>query len=320
MGYQSFHGQSGDSNSEEKFRRLRFLDFAGRRVLDVGCNEGFFCFQALTRGASYVVGIDREPAFIQAARTRAEQTGIPNTSLRFECATWDKLPDSSFDVILFLSALHYAEDQEALIHHLTDRLSPEGVLILECGIVADELPRFDKITRAIDDRSFPTWGMMKHILDRYAWKYVGSSVSQAGDPTPRGVFHIRKLKRTVILLLGKPYSGKTTLARSLGKLGVPTLTIDNYVNARVNQSDLDPRISGVIRAHLDGENLNRLYDRFDSEGISELVADDLAAQITKLNSPVAIVEGALNPDSAVRRHLLERLRYSGFYLWLADAF
>src|SRR5690242_381830 len=57
--YQSFPGEEGDSQSEMKFHCLNYSSFDGKSVLDVGCNEGFFCFKAAAGGATKVVGIDQ---------------------------------------------------------------------------------------------------------------------------------------------------------------------------------------------------------------------------------------------------------------------
>jgi SAM-dependent methyltransferase len=39
-------------------RQLRRFDFAGKRVLDIGCRDGLFSFEAERLGAAEVIGID----------------------------------------------------------------------------------------------------------------------------------------------------------------------------------------------------------------------------------------------------------------------
>src|SRR3546814_15909738 len=91
---------------------------------DVGCNGGFFCGFAKFQGASRAGGIDQSWAFIERARAR-----FP--ACEFHQQGWEQLPDGLFDVILLASALHYADDQAALMHRLVERLTPNGVLVLE---------------------------------------------------------------------------------------------------------------------------------------------------------------------------------------------
>src|SRR3546814_1596832 len=99
--------------------------------LEVGCNEGFFCGFAKFQGASRAVGIDQSRAFIERARAR-----FP--ACEFHQQGWEQLSDGLFDVILLASALHYADDQAALMHRLVERLTPSGVLVLELGIARSE--------------------------------------------------------------------------------------------------------------------------------------------------------------------------------------
>jgi hypothetical protein len=49
--YQSFPGVKGASESLAKLRALRLPSLQGKRFLDVGCNEGFFCGYARFDGA-----------------------------------------------------------------------------------------------------------------------------------------------------------------------------------------------------------------------------------------------------------------------------
>src|SRR3546814_14867320 len=129
--YQSFPDASGDSRTLEKLKALKLPELGGLGFLDVGCNEGFFCGFAKFQGASRAVGIDQSRAFIERARAR-----FP--ACEFHQQGWEQLPDGLFDVILLASALHYADDQAALMHRLVERLTPNGVLVLELGIASSE--------------------------------------------------------------------------------------------------------------------------------------------------------------------------------------
>jgi SAM-dependent methyltransferase len=183
MTYQTFPGKRGVSASLDKLIALRLPPLTGKRFLDVGCNKGFFCGYALFDAASQVVGIDRSKASLDLARQRFPTAEFHNQS-------WDTLPEGSYDVILLASALHYAEDQEALIHRLMSRLAEDGTLVLELGIVDAPKDEWVLIKRNIDERFFPTWGKISAILEKYKWKRVGCSVSQGGDETRRYVLHV----------------------------------------------------------------------------------------------------------------------------------
>ena len=52
-------------------------DMTGKTVLDLGCKFGFFCFEALKRGAKRAVGVDVDPYSLERARRRG---GLPGAS------------------------------------------------------------------------------------------------------------------------------------------------------------------------------------------------------------------------------------------------
>lgn len=230
--YQSFPDACGDSRSLEKLEALRLPALAGLRFLDVGCNEGFFCGYASFAGAAQVTGIDSNPTFVaRAARRFAD--------CEFLCQSWDVLPPGRFDVILLASSLHYASDQEALIHRLMDKLEDDGTLVLELGIVSRGGSEWVEVKRGIDSRLFPTMARLREILEPYAWKHIGPSVQQAGDPVARHVVHVRRRRPYAILLLTEPASGKSSLARFVfGRSSGPKVISGDHVLAQIASGKL----------------------------------------------------------------------------------
>ncbi len=193
-----------------------------KSFLDVGCNEGFFCGYAKHQGATRVVGLDMSANFIARARVR-----FPDCE--FLQQTWDKLPNEKFDVILLASAIHYADDQPALIQRLVDQLSPDGTLILELGIVSDPANNWVPVKRSIDTRYFPTMAKIREVLKPFAWKYVGRSVNQGGDPIGRHVIHIKRRRPFAYLLMMPPSYGKTFIAHELFPSANVTLVVGDQL-------------------------------------------------------------------------------------------
>lgn len=218
MAYQDFPWQPGGSQSFNKLLALSLPALQGKSVLDVGCNAGFFCGWAAFQKASRVKGIDKSPSFIDQART-----WFPECS--FSCMDWNNLGRERFDVILCLSAIHYAEDQKQMIDLLMSRCNPEGLLVLELGVAEGDAEEFIPVERRItatttDTRLFPTEPMLRRLLADYSFKYMGRSVSQAGDPTPRHVYHIHHKKPLAVLLLDEHYAGKSSFVEAVIKPGL----------------------------------------------------------------------------------------------------
>jgi hypothetical protein len=152
--------------------------------------------------------LDRSRECITRARQRFPEC-------EFHCHGWDALPDGPFDVILLASALHYADDQPALLHRLVERLDRDGVLVLELGLVASKKSEWVEVGREIDKRWFPSLMKLREVLAPYAFKWKGRSVDQAGDPVPRHVVHISRRRPVAYLLMKPPGFGKTSLVNQL---------------------------------------------------------------------------------------------------------
>lgn len=265
MSYQSFPGVKGDSLSLDKLKALRLPSLKGKRFLDVGCNEGFFCGYALFDGATRVVGID------------SSATAIGRAALRFPGAvflqqSWESLPEGPFDVIILLSALHYAEDQTALIHRLMASLADDGLLILELGMAPGTEDEWVRVRRDIDERAFPTRKKLGNELKDYAWKLIGHSVAQAGDPLPRYVVHVRKLKPYAWLLMQDPGSGKSTIGRRMFGItsGVPIISGDHtYLQVFEGQHPVSDKLRALINEEFTPACIDRLTRRLMEEGLAE---------------------------------------------------
>src|SRR5438270_12738491 len=104
--YQSHDGEKATSDSNRKLQRIRLPeDLRGKRVLDIGCCEGFFWAAARERGASRVIGIDLDENALRFAVNKYGPHGI-----EFEKRHWRDLPEGPFDIVLWLSAMHYERD------------------------------------------------------------------------------------------------------------------------------------------------------------------------------------------------------------------
>jgi SAM-dependent methyltransferase len=270
--YQSFPGAPGHSLTLDKLKKLALPDLAGRSFLDVGCNEGFFCGYAKFQGAAQVVGIDVSPGFIERARARFH-------GCEFHARGWDQLPDGPFDVVLLASALHYADDQADLIHRLVELLSPDGVLVLELGIFSSSKNDWVRVERGIDVRVFPTMAKLREVLDRYAWKWMGPSVDQGGDPVKRHVIHIRRRRRIAYLLMEPPGYGKSTIAASLfGSDGIPIISGDQVL-ARISRDELQVSraLGETVKASFSPFSIDRLIGEIFAAGLMEALVDAWSA-------------------------------------------
>lgn len=298
MGYQSFGDVKGDSDSFGKLQAIKLPDMKGKSFLDVGCNAGFFCGAALESGAQRVVGIDVDAAAIETARRNFPQAF-------FLQVDWNALPEEAFDMVLSLSALHYADDQPGLIERLMGKVKSNGLLVLEVGIAPGQEEAWVETRRAIDTRLFPTMPMMQKILAKYTYRLMGPSVSQAGDPNARFVFHVRHRKPVVLACLGDSGVGKSDLARLMAAESHRQIRIlhldDHLVDFASAHTLLGP--IGSPDAGVSLVDLGPLYLDICRKDLVDELAAYVATHIR--GAALALIEGGM--PHGYRTHFLNRI-------------
>lgn len=312
MSYQTFSDQNGASRSSEKLARLGLPNtLIGKSVLDLGCNEGFFCIEAKRRGATYVMGIDQNPRVIESARIKAENAQL---EIDFIESTMDALPDRQFDIILLMSALHYIPAPAALLRYLRNFLTPAGMLILEAGVHTGLHGRtVGRALRSIDERLFPTHDLLLGTwLKGYSVRRIGSSVPQIGDPVPRFVFHCRTALTNVMLIVGNGGIGKSTLASQLD--AAPRISTDELFSPlRFDRPKLSREQRLYDEIFNDTKSIWATWDRIkgDDEVVSYFATAVADAIMQCDGAGLIIVEGFILDSliSEIQRTLGSRFRY-----------
>ena len=115
---------TGGKDRSETSARIFADGVKGKSVLDIGCFLGYFCHEAVRRGASRVVGIDVDENRLRQARQIADCLGM-DIEFRLFDIEQEGLTEQ-FDVILMLNVLHHFRNPisvvDKLIPHTNDRL------------------------------------------------------------------------------------------------------------------------------------------------------------------------------------------------------
>ena len=82
-------------------------DLQGWRVLDVGCNAGFYSFELAKRGA-HVIGIDNDQHFLEQAEWAAELYSFKGTARFRQMHVYDLAHlDEDYDLVMFMGMFYH---------------------------------------------------------------------------------------------------------------------------------------------------------------------------------------------------------------------
>ena len=94
----------------QKFKRFAHAlpqDMAGKSVLDIGCNAGFYSIEMKRRGADRVLGIDSDERYLAQARLAAETLGFDGVEFA-KLSVYDVgAIGERFDIVIFMGVLYH---------------------------------------------------------------------------------------------------------------------------------------------------------------------------------------------------------------------
>jgi SAM-dependent methyltransferase len=116
---------------------LRNLDFQGKQVLDIGCRDGLFSFEAEKLGAERVIGIDND---LSEGATEVLIPHFQSKVQMYQMNLFDLTLDSfgMFDVVLFIGVLYHLRYPFWALKLIRDVVNENGYLIVETGVFIDE--------------------------------------------------------------------------------------------------------------------------------------------------------------------------------------
>lgn len=124
----------------------------GKRVLDLGCNAGWWSLKAMEAGADYVLGIDGREMHVEQSRFVFEALGIEDVRYDFELANvldMDFSVHGRFDVVLLLGLLYHISKPVDLM----ERIAPvnEDMLIVDTAIAPVKRSIFEVRRDSLDE-------------------------------------------------------------------------------------------------------------------------------------------------------------------------
>lgn len=143
-------------------------DLSGWRVLDVGCNAGFYSFELARRGAS-VLGIDVDAHYLAQARWAAGQLGMESQVEFREMQVYDLARSGeTFDLVWFMGVFYHLRYPLLALDLLAERT--RRIMMFQTLTMPGDSVYTDTADCNIDDRTpllesgWPRMAFIEHRL------------------------------------------------------------------------------------------------------------------------------------------------------------
>jgi tRNA (mo5U34)-methyltransferase len=128
-----------------KFRNFAHAipeSLAGKTVLDIGCNAGFYSIEMKRRGAARVVGIDFDETYLAQARFAAEVKGF---DIEFrEMSVYDVAQlREKFDLVIFMGVLYHLRHPLLALDLIHEHVAKDMMLFQSMQRGSNRLPELE---------------------------------------------------------------------------------------------------------------------------------------------------------------------------------
>jgi len=127
--------------SDWKWNRLKehISALQNKKVLDVGCGNGYHCWRMLGEGAKSVIGVD--PFMLSIFQFNAINHFIKNNSLWLLPIKMENFPEQTkfFDTVFSMGVLYHRRSPFDHLYELRDALHSKGELVLETLVIDGKL-------------------------------------------------------------------------------------------------------------------------------------------------------------------------------------
>ena len=186
--------------SDWKWDRLAdsIATLAGKRVLDVGCGNGYHCWRMLGAGASEVIGIDPTPLFILQFKALCHYLRVPD--IHVLPMTLEAMPQHLpvFDTVFSMGVIYHRRDPMGHLFNLKNKLLPGGQVVLETLVVDGDsetlLEPNGRYARMRNIWKLPSPGLAQRWLDDAGFQRtevvdITTTTTEEQRSTPWMTFH-----------------------------------------------------------------------------------------------------------------------------------
>ena len=144
-------------------------DLRGKRVLDIGCNGGFYSLEMKRRGAARVLGIDTDERYLRQARFAAGVCGLEIEFVRMP--VWDVASlGERFDLVLFMGVLYHLRHPLLALDLIHEHVAEDMLVFQSMMRGSDQIAEIEEdydfnAPAPFDDPGYPK---MHFVENRYS--------------------------------------------------------------------------------------------------------------------------------------------------------
>ena len=155
-----------------KFRNFAYAipeSLAGKTVLDIGCNAGFYSLEMKRRGASRVLGLDFDPAYLAQAKFAAEVTGLDVEFRQMSVYDIAALREK-FDLVIFMGVLYHLRHPLLALDLIHEHVTKDIMLFQSMQRGSPSMPRIESDYPFWETDLFqqPGYPVLHFVEHRYA--------------------------------------------------------------------------------------------------------------------------------------------------------
>jgi tRNA (mo5U34)-methyltransferase len=144
-------------------------DLAGKSVLDIGCNAGFYAMEMKRRGAARVLGLDSMDEYLAQARFAATVNGLDIEFRKLSVYDVGSLGER-FDMVIFMGVLYHLRHPLLALDLIHEHVAKDVLVFQSMQRGSEDIeplkPNYDFWTTEQFDR--PGFPRLHFIEDRYA--------------------------------------------------------------------------------------------------------------------------------------------------------
>ncbi len=160
-------------------------DLSGWRVLDVGCNAGFYTFELARRGAD-VLGVDADERYLEQAKWAAARFGMEERVRFRKMQVYDLLHHSErYDLVMFMGVFYHLRYPVLALDILAEKT--KRLMIFQSATMPEEGAAEVPPDLSMEDRDEmlqPGWPRMAFVEHRLSadptnWWFINEAAAEA---------------------------------------------------------------------------------------------------------------------------------------------